>query len=153
MSNVGKQAGGARLGVRYNIKGVTNPTALLIATGPWGLVEYDVGPHMITPRLDRIGAKGISRADRTRMVRQRELNRVFGARGTYRGKQAMPTGVGVGFAYRVNHPGTTAKKPFRTGLDDSYDAAVRDLRSVITRAVVRTVNVNGRTLMYPRGVS
>ena len=42
----------ARVGVRYDIKGNANPTALMRATGPLHIVENRTGAHMI-PREGR----------------------------------------------------------------------------------------------------
>lgn len=56
LRNVGKS--GAKLGVRYDVKGTSNPTALVRATGPWHLIENPSKPHTITPRK-RGGFKAI----------------------------------------------------------------------------------------------
>lgn len=48
MRGVGKK--GARVGVRYDVKGTTNPTALVRATGPVHLLERSTRPHKITPK-------------------------------------------------------------------------------------------------------
>lgn len=41
---------GARIGVRFDVKGTGNPTALVRATGPFHLLERDTKPHEITPK-------------------------------------------------------------------------------------------------------
>jgi hypothetical protein len=48
LSGVGRR--GARVGARYDIKGVENPTALITATGPLHLIERPTRPHLITPK-------------------------------------------------------------------------------------------------------
>lgn len=149
MSNVGKRSGGARLDVRYDVKGTTNPTALLRAMGPWGLVEYNVGPHRISPRLDSIAAKGMKRADRAHAIRQRQLNQAFGVRGTYRGKRAMPM-PGGRFAYSANHPGTTGKQPFAKGMAKATPRAMTELNTVILRGIASVWNVGRQTITHFR---
>lgn len=136
MSNVRKKTSreAAALNLRYDLKGTTNPTALLRATGPWGLVEYNVGPHRIFPRLEGIASRGVKRADRAQMIRQRQLNQAFGARGTYRGKRPMPM-PGGRFAYSANHPGTTGKHPFAKGMAKATPRAMAELNTVILRGV------------------
>lgn len=51
LSNVG--ARGARLNARFDVRGTVNPTALIRATGPMQLIEYDTKPHEIRPRRRR----------------------------------------------------------------------------------------------------
>lgn len=48
LRGVGKR--GAKVGVRYDIKGTGNPTALIRMTGPAQLLERDTRPHEIKPR-------------------------------------------------------------------------------------------------------
>ena len=146
---VGDNSGGkaARLGVRYDIKGTTNPTSLLRAWGPWGLVEYRVDPHEIFVRTDAIQQRGVKRADFLRAVEQRRLNQAFGARGTYAGRRPMPVAPGV-FRYSVrNHPGTgTAKQPFRKGMDKAEPSARRELNTVVLRGVAMVWNRGRETI-------
>lgn len=51
MSGVGR--GGARVGVRYDIKGTNNPTSIIRATGPLHLLENPTKAHDIAPRRRR----------------------------------------------------------------------------------------------------
>lgn len=146
--SVGDVKGGkaARLGVRYDIKGSTNPTALLRAFGPWGLVEYNVDSHQIFVRGDSIERRGVRRADYLRAVEQRRLNQAFGARGTYRGRRPMPVAPGA-YRYSVrNHPGTTGKQPFRKGMDKAEPRARRELNAVIMRGVTSVWNRGRETI-------
>lgn len=55
LSGVGRR--GARVGARYDVKGVTNPTALIRATGPFQLIEHDTSAHPIRPRRRRRGGR------------------------------------------------------------------------------------------------
>ena len=54
LSGVGKK--GAKVGARYDVKGSTNPTALITATGPMQLIERDTKAHTI-PKPRRRGRK------------------------------------------------------------------------------------------------
>lgn len=59
LSRVGRN--GARLGVRYDVKGVGSPTALVRATGPWHLIENPIKPHEERPKAKRrAGKKALS---------------------------------------------------------------------------------------------
>lgn len=64
LSGVGRS--GAKLGVRFDLKGSMNPTALLRALGPWQLIERKTSAHKIRPRKRRgkraIAFGGIARA-------------------------------------------------------------------------------------------
>jgi hypothetical protein len=55
MSGVGRS--GARIGVGYDVKGLSNPTAIVKARGPLHLLEYGTRPHRIEPR--RGGARAL----------------------------------------------------------------------------------------------
>lgn len=129
------KSSGARLSVRYDIKGQLNPTSLLRAFGPWGLIEYDTPAHRVFTRVDGTATRGLSRSARQRAVRQRELNQAFGARGTYRGRRPMPVADGV-FAYSAKHPGTTGKRPFGKGREKAEPRARQTLNTVVLRGVV-----------------
>jgi len=92
LSGVG--ARGVKVGARYDIKGTTNPTAIIRATGPLHLIERKTGPHSI-PRVGR--------------RRRRRIRVLKFADGTY--------------ARSANHPGTPAKKPFEKGYIKTRDQA------------------------------
>jgi hypothetical protein len=51
LSGVGLR--GARVGARYDVRGVENPVALVRATGPYHLLERDTRAHGIAPRKRR----------------------------------------------------------------------------------------------------
>lgn len=152
LRNLRKKGGTpAKLGLGFNVRGVNNPTALLIARGPWGLVEYGAHQHRITPRLAKTGSgKGMSRRQRQLAIRQQELNQAFGARGTYAGKRPMPIARGV-YRYSANHPGTKGKYPWKRGMDRARDRAVQELRTVIRSRVVDVIRSGRNTYTYVRG--
>lgn len=129
MSGVGR--GGAKIGVRYDVKGSGNPTALLRATGPVQLVERDTSPHTILPRS--IGrAQGRSKAAR-RAAKQDLYSALFGSSV---GAGATPLKIGSDrFAFRVSHPGTTGKHPFEKGVDRATPAAQKILARACTKSL------------------
>lgn len=152
LRNLKKKSGaeGARLTLGFNIKGTNNPTSLLLARGPWGMVEYNIGPHKITPKVARTGTgKGMSRAQRQRVIRQRELDIAFGASGVFAGKSPLPF-KGT-FRYSVMHPGTKGKKPFHRGLESSKERAIRELRVVVTGRVATVIRSGRQTYAYIQG--
>jgi hypothetical protein len=128
MRNVGKR--GARVGVRYDIKGTRNPTALIRATGPLHLLERKTQPHTIYVRAARARGRGSSRLNTGRRLAQ-----VFGGRGAYGwGALTMPDG-----QYRrvVSHPGTSGKRPWAKGVAAGRPRALKALRDANTAAVRR----------------
>jgi len=60
LSGVG--ARGARVGAKYDVKGTTNPTAIISATGPLQLIERRTNPHPISNRR-RSKKKALKMAD------------------------------------------------------------------------------------------
>ena len=102
MRNVGsvktKGAGGAKLGVGFNVKGVYNPTALFNPRGPVALNEYGARPHIVWGKIKRTG-------------RQRRMR--------------MPDG---GFRNVVPHPGTRGKKSWACGREKGTKPAVDRMR-------------------------
>ncbi len=75
----------AKVGVRYDIKGTQNPTALMRATGPLHIVENSTGAHTI-PRS----------GGRRRRKRKTLL-------------------IGGSWRRSVEHPGTAGQRPFAKG--------------------------------------
>ena len=108
LRNVGSS--GAKIGVRYNVKGATNPTALVRAYGPIHLIENPIQPHTIIPR--GVGrARGRTRAAR-RQAKQDLYNALFGSQ--YAGVKPLRTPYGP--RYRVRHPGVRRSSgPWKRG--------------------------------------
>lgn len=130
MSGVGKA--GAKVGVRYTVKGTQNPTALLRATGPVHLVERDNKAHVILPRgVGRVQGRR-TKANR-RAAKQDLYNALFG--GSV-GRGVKPLAFGNGrFAYRVRHPGTKGKHPFEKGVERAAPIAQRILANACTKSL------------------
>lgn len=110
MSGVGKR--GARVNVRYDVKGTVNPTALLRMTGPAHLIERNTSPHTIT-----------ARARTTTMSGRRR-----------RGASALSLGNGR-FAASVKHPGTKGKQPFERGVNAAAPSAQKILANAVTKSL------------------
>lgn len=144
----------SKLRVGYDIVGDRHPTALLVARGAWGLIEFGSGAHTITPRMDGISRKGVSRANYKRQTTQRRLDVAFGARGALTGTNPLGGGAGGGGkpVYRVNHKGQRGKRPFQRGIELVRDIAARRALgqiSNVTADILRTKNGNQYT--YIRG--
>lgn len=133
-----------RLTVRWDMKGEYNPTALLVAKGPWGLLEYGAAPHPMTPRLNiRERQKGMKKYQK----RQDNLNIAFSARGAFSGVRPMGNRKsGFGPTYRVKHPGTKGKKSFSKGLTRAMPGAERIAFSLIQTPIIREIRTT-----FPRG--
>lgn len=128
MSGVGKK--GARVGVRYDIKGSKTLAALVKAYGPLHLLERDTKAHPIFVRAGRVTGRGSSRINAERRIAQ-----AFGGTGAYGyGALKMPDGR---FAAIVKHPGTTGQKPFEKGIERGRPAAIKALHGSMTDAVKR----------------
>lgn len=89
----------AKVGVRYDIKGTRNPSALMRATGPLHLVENDTSPRVIPKARRRRGAR--------KMLR-------------------LPDG---GIRRSVNHPGTKGQQPFAEGRKAAEPVMTKMIRS------------------------
>jgi hypothetical protein len=147
MSNLRKASGAPpkQMTVGFDVKKGNAPVSLLVAHGPWGLVENGADRHAIFPRLARITGKGAQRARR-----QRQLDQAFGARGIYSGLRPMPINGSFRYSAR-NHPGSKGKKPFRRGLDKAKPKAIKELRAVVHSAVADVVRSGRETYTYVRG--
>lgn len=106
MSGVGTK--GARVGVRYDMKGTENPTALVRATGPLHLVERPVKPHVIAPKK------------RGRGKRKKAVTTPYGPRAS------------------VQHPGVqNPKRPWSKGKQQAEPRVKREVSAVFGRAFAR----------------
>jgi hypothetical protein len=113
MSNFGKR--GVRLGAGFDVKGGVNAVALLKARpmGPWKVVEYGAGPHLI----------GLGKAGRTESVKSKGR--------AYRKAKAKYL-YGQGYAHPVRgpiaHPGSKAFKVWSRGITTRQPRAVQRIR-------------------------
>lgn len=131
LKNVGKS--GARLNVRYDLKGLENKnaaTAIVKAVGPFQLIERDTKAHSIMPR--GVGrAQGRTKAAR-RQAKQDLYDALFGGRV---GSNVKPLRTPYGPRYRVDHPGTKGRHPFEKGVN----AALPEVRKIMGNATTTSI--------------
>jgi len=141
-----------RLLVSFNVKGEYHPTALLIAKGPWGLLEHGAAPHDINAKMQTISARGATDV-RQRKIAQRRLDIAFGASGTFRGTTPMGNPrKGFGPVYRVRkHPGTRARKTFTRGVDMATPKATEIATSLIQTNIIRHLRTQFGQTIYITG--
>lgn len=132
MHNVGskatKRVGGAKLAVSYDIKGINNPTGLIRAVGPWGLIENGSPAHEIIPKAAAIKGKGAKQARQ-----QQALNVVFRARGAFAGRQPLRTPFGP--RYRIQMPKVAGKQPWKKGWQRADPIVRRHLSGLLVQIV------------------
>lgn len=148
----GKEEGKrAKLWLRFNVKGTINPTALITAHGPWGILEYGADPHRIRPRIAiRIRQKGMTKQQK----RQDNARIAFGGRGALKGTRPLgDRRTGFGPVYRVNHPGVRPKKTFTKGLEDATPMAEKIAFSLIQTPIIRFTRTQLGTFMQVEGQS
>jgi hypothetical protein len=154
-----KQRSGSFTGIRpenhklriwFDMKGVYNPTALLVARGPWGLLEYGSPSHEITAALGKVQYQKGAKGARKSALFQRALDLDLGRSGLFSG--ATPLRTPQGPRYRVrNHPGTKGKQPFKKGLEAKKDDAARIATSLIQNRVVDVWRSGRETTITVRG--
>lgn len=104
----------AKLGARFDIKGIGHPTALVRYTGPAHLLNNPTGAHTINPR------------GRTRTAGGRK-------RG---GAKALKFGQGQ-FAAYARHPGTSGKGFFQRAVPQVYAAAPKAIHRGVHARMAR----------------
>lgn len=130
LSNTGALTGagrkGGKVGARYDIKGESmSPESHIKATGPVGLLEYNLRPHLIRSRH----LKG---------TRKQRSAFAYGAATFYgpgkRKKKVGPTQQpvinipGVGYRRWAMHPGTKGKKPWAKGKKKAQPVITKIMR-------------------------
>lgn len=146
---VGVRPATNRVGVRFDVKGVYNPTALLTAYGPAGLLEYGAVKHDITSKLGAVNySKG--RAARKRALQQRNLDIAYGAKGLFSGTRPLRTPYGP--RYRVNdHPGARPKKTFTRGVEKGTPRATQIATSLIQSKIIQRLRTQYGSFTYVMG--
>ena len=149
---VGVRPANNRVGVRFDVKGSYNPTALLSAYGPMGLLEYGAAKHQITSRVGAVQYQKGSRGARKRALAQRRLDVAFGAEGLFSG--ATPLRTPAGPRFRVyNHPGTRPKKTFTKGVDKATPKATNIATSLIQSKVIQRLRTQYGSVTHVLGES
>ena len=141
-----------RLTVGFNVKGTYNPTALLVARGPWGLLEYGAPPHEMASKVGQYEyAKG--RGARKRAQAQRRLDIAFGATGVFSGARPMGSRKrGFGPRFRVaNHPGMRGKKTFSEAVQKATPESTRIATSLIQTRIIRELRTQFGSTTYIKG--
>jgi hypothetical protein len=139
LSNVGRSketrgAGSrAKVGARYDIKGVKNPTALVYATGPLHILDNPTRPTTKTEG-GRIIAK-VSKGRKGSRQRGSFYNAIFGGSGGFAG--ATPLRTPWGPRYSVKHRGTAGKRTFFRGIDAAKPMLPRQFQSTYRTAMRR----------------
>ena len=154
-----KQRSGSFTGIRpethklkiwFDMKGTYNPTALLVARGPWGLIEYGSPEHEITAALGKVQYEKGKKGARAYALRQRSLDIAYGGAGLFSG--ATPLRTPEGPRYRVRkHPGFKGKEPFKKGLEAKKDDAARVATALVQSRVVDVWRMGRETTITVRG--
>ena len=115
LSGVGKR--GAKIGVRYTVRGTEDATAIVKATGPAQLIERDQPPHLVASKYaPRSLAKGFGRG---RAGARRGLADRVGSTGAATGAGWPPRAVisfnGITVRYAIKAGGSKGRKPFKRG--------------------------------------
>jgi hypothetical protein len=139
-----------KLVVSFNVKGEYNPTALLIAKGPWGLLEYGAVAHDIVAKSEANFGRG---AKAQRAKRKRNLDIAFGVAGTFSGSRPLGnTRSGFGPVYRVRkHPGTKGRRTFTRGVDRATPKATQIATSLIQTNIIRHLRTQFGSTIYLTG--
>lgn len=139
-----------KLTVSFNVKGEMSPTALLLAKGPWGLLENGAARHDINAKGEAIAGRS-RKAARART--QRNLNIAFGASGAFAGTKPLGNKAkGFGPFFRVaNHPGTRPKKTFSRAVKMATPKSTQIATSLIQSKVIHFIRVNNKQTIYLNG--
>jgi hypothetical protein len=138
-----------KVGVRFDVKGVINPTALLSAYGPMGLLEYGAKKHQIIARNQNLANMRRGKA-KQRMVQQRELDITAGTKGAFSGSRPLNTPEGP--RWRVmNHPGARPKKTFSRSVERATPKATEIATSLIRTKTIQRLRTQYGTFTYVLG--
>lgn len=151
--SVGVRPQNNRLLVSFNVKGEYHPTALLIAKGPWGLLEHGAKPHGITANIGDV--RKITKKMNAKEKRRFNANIAFGGVGALAG--ATPLGnqrSWFGPVFRVRkHPGTKARRTFSRGVDMATPKATEIATSLIQTNIIRHLRTQFGQTIYITGES
>jgi hypothetical protein len=142
-----------QLRLRWNVRGSNNPTSLITAQGPWGLLENGAAKHSIVPRINvRARQKGMTKQQK----RRDNAAIAFRGRGSFSGVKPLGNiSKGFGPVYSAQHPGTKAKRTFSLGLAQATPTASKIATSLIQNRIIRETRVQfgGGTFMTIEGES
>lgn len=146
---VGIRPANNRVGVRFDVKGVYNPTALLTAYGPMGLLEYGAGKHEISAKLGAV-TYNKGRGARKRALQQRNLDLAYSAVGLYSGARPLRTPLGPRFRV-YNHPGSPAKKTFTRAVEKATPKSTQIATSLIQSKTIQRLRTQFGSFTYVFG--
>ncbi len=140
-----------RLRLRWDVRGNNNPTSLITAQGPWGLLENGADKHSIIPRINvRARQKGMTKQQK----RRDNAAIAFRGRGSFSGVKPLGNiSKGFGPVYSAQHPGTKPKRTFSLGLAQATPTASKIATSLIQTRIIRETRVQfgGGTFMTIEG--
>lgn len=146
---IGVRPANNKVGVRFDVKGTYNPTALLTAYGPMGLLEYGAGKHEISAKLGGV-TYNKGRGARKRALQQRNLDIAFGATGLFSG--ATPLRTPMGPRFRVySHPGSPAKKTFTRAVKKATPKSTQIATSLIQSKTIQRIRTQFGSFTYVFG--
>lgn len=146
---IGSTASNNRVGVRFDVKGVYTPTALLTAYGPMGLLEYGGKPHIINARSPELAAMRRGKR-KQRLVQEREVKIAFGDRGAFSGSRPLRTPYGPRYSV-TQTKGARAKKTFTTGVDKATPKATQIATSMIQSKTIQRLRTQFGSFTYVMG--
>jgi hypothetical protein len=146
---IGVRPANNRVGVRFDVKGTYNPTALLVAYGPAGLLEYGGKPHLINAKKPELAAMKRGAAKR-RLVAQRELAIAFGDRGAFSGSRPLRTPYGPRYSVLLQR-GARPKKSFSRGVEKATPKSTEIATSLIQSKTIQRLRTQFGTFTYVMG--
>lgn len=146
---VGVRPATNRVGVRFDVKGTYNPTALLVAYGPAGLLEYGAHGHMISAKSGSLVAMRGGRA-KSKLVQERNLKIAWGERGAYSGSTPLKTPYGPRYNVTLRQ-GARGKKSISRGYERSVPHASHLATQLIQSKVIQQLRTQFTTVTYLKG--
>lgn len=140
-----------RVGVKFDVKGENNPTALLTAYGPFGLLEYGAFRHEIIAKNPELAAMKRG-AKKKRVMAARYEAITAGKRGAFSG--SLPLRTPYGPRYRIPmHPGAKGKQSFSKAVAKATPKASNMATSLIQSKVIQRLRTQAGTVTYVVGES
>jgi hypothetical protein len=146
---VGVRPATNRVGVRFDVKGTYNPTALLVAYGPAGLLEYGAHGHMISAKNASLVQMRGGRS-KSKLMKERNLKIAFGERGAYSGSTPLRTPYGPRFNVTLAK-GARGKKSISRGYEKSVPRATNLATTLIQSKVIQQLRTQFGTFTYLKG--
>ena len=146
---IGARPASNRVGVRFDVKGTYNPTALLVAYGPAGLLEYGAAAHTINAVNPELAGMRRSKA-KQRLVANRLTAINFGDRGAFSGSRPLRTPYGPRYSVTLSK-GARAKKTFTNAVAKSTPRATQIATSLIQSKTIQRLQTQFGSFTYVMG--